>query len=354
MGGSSSKNSTEVINEVINEAVAENIQKVSAVGSASQEITVTGNKNKVCKNEMGQTLSVIAKGDFNNALEMKTQNDIMAKLKASADASSNAFGALSGARAETDSKVTNIVKNSFTMKNMQDCLGDVSLKQKIGVIGDGNEVCENKMLQSAALVVDCVSKNTGVMTAINKVVADVETSAKSKNQGLLESLLGGCPDMGFGGAGTCLSLLALACLIGFGAYLYFTYQSENGGGYQPEDFGQDMGMDPNMMGDTLSPPNVDPSLDNGYGEGVPASSYGYESDIGSSFGASSTMPSAPKFGSSSFGSNAPRFGSNAPSFGSSDFGLSKGIEGAAANAISAGIGAGLAKSFGSIGRNIRL
>lgn len=251
MGGSSSKNKTEVTNESVNEAVAENIQKVSAAATANQEITVTGDNNTVCKNDLSQEVSVVAKGDFNNDMAAKMQNDVMAKLKTAADSSSNIFG-LAGSRAENESKVTNLVKNSFTMKNVQDCLGQLNLNQRITIGGSGNNVCGNKMKQNASLLVNCVNKNTGVMDAINKTVSDTDTSAKSKNQGLLESLLGGCPTCDPATAGICLGGLAVILLIGGGAYLYLNSQGD-----KPQFPGQEI---PGL--DTISSPDIDTFANN--------------------------------------------------------------------------------------------
>jgi hypothetical protein len=272
MGGSSSKNKTEVTNESVNEAVAENIQRLSASGSATQEITVTGNNNTVCNTDMGQEVSVVAKGDFNNDMAAKMQNSVMAKLKASSDSSSNIFG-LAGSKAENESKVTNIVKNKFTMKNVQDCLGQLNLNQRITVGGSGNTVCKNKMKQSATLLVNCMNKNTGVMDAINKTVSDVDTSAKSKNQGLLESLVGGCPTCDPAFAGICLGAVVVILLVGGGAYLYLNSQ-----GGQSQYPGQGM--------DTISSPDIDTFMNN---PGV--------SDMMHSFGSHGTTPNNSSTGS---------------------------------------------------------
>jgi hypothetical protein len=281
MGGASSKTTTKVTNQIINEAVAKNIQQTSASGTGKQVISVSGSGNKVCKNDMNMSISVIAKADFNNELAMKTQNDITSKLQAASEASSNMFG-LAPAKSETNSEVSNLVKNAFTMENIQKCIGEVDTSQTIDVSGNGNEVCENKMLAAATLVVDCVGKNTGVLDAINKLDNSVDASSTAKNQGLLESLLGGCPDFGLGGIGTCLIVIGLMCLIGFAAYLYFT---SSGHGAAPAQ------IMPKSVMDSLS-----------------------SAGLGSSFGTAT-----PSFGSS-FGTATPSFGSSygapTPSIGS--------------------------------------
>lgn len=255
--GSSAKNSTETINQSINEAISKNIQKTTAAGSASQVIDVSGNNNNVCRNTMGQGISVIAKGDFTNAMAVQTQNDIMSKLQSSASSSTNAFGILSKGSSENDTKVTNIVKNSFTLENIQECLGSVAISQAIKISGSGNVVCDNAMLQTATAVTDCISKNTGVLTAINKIVSDTTTSSTQTQQSLLGSLVGGmCPDLGLGSSGTCIITIVCICLLGGGAYLYFTSQGSDSG--TVDNYGQ-ADYDPGMA-DTISPPNIDSAL----------------------------------------------------------------------------------------------
>lgn len=298
MGGASSKTTTEVRNEIINEAVAKNIQQTSASGTGKQTISVSGSGNKVCKNDMNMSISVIAKADFNNELAMKTQNDITQKLKAASEASSNMFG-IAPARSETNSKVSNLVKNAFTMENIQKCIGEVDTSQTIDISGNGNEVCENKMLAAATLVVDCVGKNTGVLDAINKVDSSVDASSKAKNQGLLESLLGGCPDFGFGGIGTCLLVIGVMCLLGLFAYLYLS--SSGSSSSQMPRYGMDTLSSANLGSSFGAPPSGFGA--NSYGSfGAPPSGFGANS-YGSAFGA---PPSSLSSGSLSSAFGAPK------------------------------------------------
>jgi hypothetical protein len=231
MGGSSSKTTSETVHKALNETVAENTMSTSNSGTGSQEINVSGNNNRVCKNKMNMSLKLMQASEFNNELAAKMQNDIDAKVKQLAESSSNMFG-FAPSSSESNVKVNTDVKNLFSMKNMQKCLSDIDLRQVIKIRGSGNEVCENQFDAIGSSIVTCVGKNKGFQEAVNKTVSDIDNLAKSKNDSLLGSLLGGCPDLGLpgGSSGTCCVVISSVLLLAVAAYFVIPILLEEKGG----------------------------------------------------------------------------------------------------------------------------
>ena len=233
MGGSQSTAITKVDAKAVNQILAQHTQRASVTGSGTQDITVGGNNNTVCRNSQGQSLQLIASGDFTNEMTASMKNDLSNMIKQASSSTSNLFG-LAPSASDSLVNIHNEVDNLFSTSDVQECLGQANIKQSINVAGTGNNVCDNQQQQLGQALATCLGKNSNLVDQLNKIKTQTDNTSTSKNDSLLGSLLGGCPDIGLpgGSSTTCCFAISSILILAVGAYFALEYFSNkhSGGG----------------------------------------------------------------------------------------------------------------------------
>lgn len=219
MGGSSSKNNTEIINDTVQRVIFETIQNCKGPINQQQVIEIKDSKNIFISDvEMDQYASINLKcvSDAMKSTDFSNKLDAALKQMAESKTSGLGFGSSSSKNA---SKITNKLTQEVKDTMSQECAIAISQQQAIIIDSSENAVVQNVSFnQNASAYIDCLQKSESYNKSVNDLDIFIDQNAKAERSGILDLGLGfdlGIPGLGGAGgiAGSSISSSICLCII---------------------------------------------------------------------------------------------------------------------------------------------
>lgn len=200
-GGSSSTAKTNIATSSVVDAVARNIMNCGSNSVITQTFAITGDYNVVKDTKQVQNikLSSDCSQDSKNIADL--QQAVSNAIKQSAEAQNvSVLGALGSADSDTNTVISNDVRQHITQENIQNIVNNSNAKQEIIISGNHNIVDNFSQEQTYEIVYQNAQQVVNQMKTVQTIenAVDQESKATQTNpvSDIIDSVFGGL--QGFG------------------------------------------------------------------------------------------------------------------------------------------------------------
>jgi len=212
MGGSESKNKTEIVNDITQKVIMETVQSCQQNIQQTQEIIVRNSSNILVS---GVTMDQYASFDVTCLSEKLSSVDFGNRLQQAIEQMAQAEApAISTSKTESEniSKTTNKVVQEVKDIVKQECYSSIIQRQSLVIDNSVNAVFDNiTFSQIGKMIISCLQKNEGYVKAVNDIATTIDQHAEAKT-----SLLGPLdifPDISIPGIGDISSIFYIICIL---------------------------------------------------------------------------------------------------------------------------------------------
>lgn len=190
MGGTESKNTTNIVNEVVQSVIMETVLKCKQSSNQTQQLIVKNSSNTTISDiDMSQYTSFNASCVLQQLSSTEFESNLQNALKQMAESQSSALN-ISTAKSENVSNITNSISQTVSNITKQDCVSNMFQEQSIIVEGSKNTVISNiKFEQIGKMVVTCLLKNETYNKLVNNLSNAVDQTSTAETTSLLDSVL---------------------------------------------------------------------------------------------------------------------------------------------------------------------
>jgi hypothetical protein len=190
MGGSESKNSTEIIQESVSNVLFETIQDCSVSATGNQIFEMQGCNNVHYTDvDMMQVIKFDVTCLQGSDVDVDIQNKIIADLKQKAETESVALlGALNSDGSVNEATIRSSVENNITNSVIQNCVSHIDLNQTVGCYDSNDSSATNiKMDQFSETLMSCDQYSSAMAAIVNDLGAQSDQDGSTVVKGPLDS-----------------------------------------------------------------------------------------------------------------------------------------------------------------------